>query len=222
LWVTGAVFFQMNKFLTILTILLSLSQKASAQDFQLVQLKEAERKDKNLLSRYVVSFDNYAGAELFLYKDGMFSYRTYSDVAKFISAGRWTRKADIIELNSKLGKNTVPVKVTYVKGAPTITNVKHFAIINDLSGREYPHTAIFVNNDSVSCFYGDMECFGSYTSIDSVRVAFNDTLSSRWMKVDPTKGIIQLTIQTDLDLNLYFPFHLRLRKEKNMLKDVRD
>jgi hypothetical protein len=72
------------------------------------------------------------------------------------------------------------------------------------------------------CFYGDLECFGSYRSIDSIKVTITDDVNSTWTKVDPTKGIIQIVLQTNIDLEHYFPFNVKLKREGNKLKPVSD
>jgi hypothetical protein len=100
--------------------------------------------------------------------------------------------------------------------------ISKFAIIKDLAGREYPHSAISINQDSVSCYYGDLECFGSYKTIDSIKITINDDVTSTWIKVDPTKGVIQVILQTDIDLDRYFPFNAKFKREDNILKPVNE
>lgn len=208
----------MKKYKLILILLLSIFHEVIAQDFQLVSRSIEKRKDKNLFSHYTLSYDRYAGSELFLYKNGKFTYWTYTDLSRQFSTGTWTQRDDIIELKSIIGKNALPVNVTYLIDRPADAEFKRFAVIKDLNDSGYVKAAIHINDDSVACFGGDIECFGTYSSIDSVRVTLTDEIYSQWIRVDPSKGIIQLTLQTKIDLYQYFPVHLRLRKVKNKLK----
>ena len=202
---------------------LFLFQEAAGQDFYLrpVALSTKERTDNRLVGHYRFNYDGHSGSELYLYKDGQFAFTTFSDVSRQTSAGKWTSKGDIIELKSEIGKGTLPVTVNYASRVSD-TFVKKFAVVRDITGKEYFKAAIYVNHDTVACFGGDLECFGSYTSVDSVKVAVNDEVYSHWINVDGSKGIIQLTLQTKVDLDRYFPMQMRLRREKGKLKFIKD
>ena len=161
------------------------------------------------------------GANLFLYSQNKFIYEEFTDVASWQSVGTWSKKKDILKLNSNL-EGTLPLQIIYLDSIPSEPKIKNLAIIKDKTGREYTLEAIRINNDSVSCFYGDMECFGNYTTIDSIKVTIGKNVSSRWVKVEPSKGIIQIVLQTDFDLTGYFPVDMRLKEEKGLLKRLKD
>lgn len=213
----------MRKFLSILITIFFLLQEVVSQDFYLrpVALSHKERTENKLVGHYRFDYDSYSGSELYLYKDGRFAYATFTEVSRQTSAGNWTSQGGVIELKSEIGKGTLPVKVTYASRVSD-TLVRKFAVVRDVTGKEYFKAAIYVNHDSVTCFGGDLECFGSFRTVDSVKVAVNEEVYSQWVKVDGSRGIVQLTLQTNVDLDRYFSMHIRLRKEKGMLKFVND
>ncbi|RYZ26408.1 MAG: hypothetical protein EOO10_15640 [Chitinophagaceae bacterium] len=212
----------MKKYIDFFCLVICFQLKISAQDFLPVALTAKDKKNNALLARYQTSIDKYAGGELLLYKTGKFVYNTYSCLANGVSAGQWKAVGNIIELQSDWQQNNLPIKISYIDKATAGEEAKQFAIIRDLAGREYTQAAIHINQDSVSCYYGDKECFGSYTSVDSVKVQFDNNLVSRWLKVDTSEGVVQLTVLTNLDVNQYFPLYLRLKKEKGRLKPLKE
>ena len=195
--------------------------KSASQTFTLVPRNENDAKDTILLYHYADKRDGLIGADLFIYANGKFTCQSYTDVAYWISAGTWTKTGEDFSFSSNL-KNTLPINVSYLPLQTEEHRISKFAIIKDLAGREYPHSAISINQDSVSCYYGDLECFGSYKTIDSIKITINDDVTSTWIKVDPTKGVIQVILQTDIDLDRYFPFNAKFKREDNILKPVNE
>jgi hypothetical protein len=126
---------------------------------------------------------------------------------------------DTLRINAKT-QNNIPLKIIYRKKVPRDAKFKRFAIVKDLTGREYTHGAIHVNADSVSCFYGDMECFGIYKSIDSIKVSIGGYGASDWIRLHPKKRIIQIILKTQMDLNEYQPLDMKFVSENGMLKWV--
>lgn len=178
-----------------------------------------EKKDTNLLYHYVDKRNAFIGADLHIYANGKFNLRSYTDITYWISAGTWTKTGEIFSFSSNL-KNLLAINVSYLPFLAGKERASNFAVLKDLKGTEYPHGAIHINNDSVSCYYGDLECFGSFKTIDSIKITITEDVSSPWIKVDPTKGIIQIVLETEIDLERYFPFNEKLKREGNMLKIV--
>ena len=193
-------------------MLLSCSQQLVAQDFKLIKMTKLE-------SCYVLRSSNYSGSTLYLSTNGKFSLIDHTDVSSWTTSGIWSVIGDTLSLKSEIQK-TLPVKVLYLDQAPD-EKIKKFAIIRDLKGREYTHSTIQINSDSISCFYGDMECFGTYTNIDSIKVIVNN-IASDWIKIDSQKGIIQIIVQTEINLNDYFPVNMRFKKEKDKLRLIKE
>ncbi len=94
--------------------------------------------------------------------------------------------------------------------------------MKDLAGREYPSSAILINNDSIQCFGGDFECFGEFKTIDSVKVAVNSEISTDWIKIQATSKIIEIELQTDIEFYRYFPIKIELKRIKNDLMLIAD
>lgn len=211
------------KILSILITLFFLLQEMACQDYCLrpVALSHKEKTENKLVGHYRFDYDRYAGSELYLYKDGRYAYATFTDVSRQTSAGKWTSQRGIIELKSAIGKGSLPVKVTYASRVSD-TLARKFAVVRDVTGKESCKAAIYVNHDSVTCFGGDLECFGTFRTVDSVKVAINEEIYSQWVKIDGSRGVVQLTLQTNVDLDRYFSMHIRLRKEKGKLKFVND
>jgi len=190
-----------------------------AQDFTLVTLAKNNNKTQDLESQYISRSSNYSGLTLQLFKNGKFSLIDHTCMSSMSSYGTWLAIGDTLILKSEI-QQVLPIKVIYLNQIPDKI-VKNLAIIKDLKGREYTHSAIDVNSDTISCFYGDSECFGSYKTIDSIKVTVNN-ITSNWVKVDRAKGIIQVTIETEIDLNNYFSVKLRFKKAKGKLRLIKD
>ena len=204
----------MNKHLLFSLFISLLIEHAIAQNFELVPITIKERENKTLLYQYTSNSDGFIGSNLYLYADSSFSLESFTDLADWKSEGLWTIKNDTFKLESEI-QNELSIKVTYLD-KPIDNKIRKFAIIRDLGNIEYPHGAIFINNDSVSCFYGDLECFGSYSKIDSIKVRVNE-FSSPWIKVDSKKGIIQVVLQTKIDLTKYFSVAKQFKRKENTL-----
>ena len=111
-----------------------------------------------------------------------------------------------------------------------LKNIRKFSFVRagsedrySLKGNIISYAFVYINNDSVSCMDGDVLCNGSYKSIDSIRVGFeNYGISSRWNRVKSFDGVIQIIIQTNRDLRNYIVFNnVKYQVYKNNLKKLK-
>lgn len=205
------------KIYNILFFLLFFSTVSFGQVYNRVELTSNERKDKELISHYKVNYE-YVMKELYLYRNNKFIFNVYTDSGDSYSTGDWRIKDDTLILDSEFKNKKLPIKISYVKRVTSDSLIRKFATVKNLNGRELSGAAILINSDSVACFFGDMSCNHKYKTIDSVKVTFGYDISSDWIKVDTSKGIIYLITPTSIDFNRYKPLNLTFKREKGNLR----
>ena len=194
------------------------------QDLKLIPLTTQEVKEKVQYHYQYEYQDGHVGTiDLLLLKNGTFKYFLASNVYYTFSTGRWKRSKDIITLNSDIQKNELPIKIIYRSKDSSDFDIKKISFIKDLKGNVISYAFVYINNDSTSCMDGDILCIGSYKSIDSIRVGFeNYGISSKWIQVNPFDGIIQIIIQTHRNLRNYIVFNnVKYRIYKSNLKKLK-
>lgn len=160
---------------------------------------------------------DYASAHLYLFKNDSFRFESHTCMTSDFSLGSWTIKNNLIRLTSNIQKDNVPIKLLYRSKDSSEKKIKRLAIPKDLTGRELWAT-IYVNNDTTACFDGDLSCFGNYSSIDSIRLYLNNGLSSPWVKVNTSGNeIVQIVLQSTIDLIDYICYNATFRRNKNQL-----
>ena len=182
-----------------------LAQVAYSQDLTLVKLKDKEAKGKTQYHYQWESTDGHVAViDLFLFKDNTFEYSIASNINYMYSTGRWKLSNGIIALNSDIQNETLPIQIKYRQRDSSDFNVKKIALIRDLNDAPLTYAIMYINNDSTSCMDGDLLCVGDYKQIDSIRVAIvNRGPSSKWIRIYPFEGLLQITIPTKRSLERY-------------------
>ncbi len=157
--------------------------------------------------------------DLFLYKNGQFRYSRRDNLYPEHSEGNWKIKNGKLILRSTIQPNKLPVKISY---SPVDSNGKRrIAQIRDLKD-DVTEAFVVVNADSVSCYYGDRLCNGSFDTIHRVRVGLESSeLRSAWINVKPGTETIQLVIDTELDVRRYRLFNKVFTIRNNKLIEQR-
>lgn len=183
-------------------------QTVYSQDLGQIQLtKEDSARGVQYHYQWESQGGHVAVIDLVLYKDQTFEYYIESTIYNVFSTGQWTSEGEAVTLNSEFKAGTLPVQISYRKRDTADFDVKEIAFVKDLNGKPLPYAFVKINSDSVTCMDGDLMCNGTYTQIDSIKVVLeNNGPSSKWIKVVPHEGLIQITVLTKLDLARYLIF----------------
>ena len=203
--------------LTLLSIFLT-TIIVFSQDLEKKVLSETDRK-KGILYRYAYECsDSYCEITLTLYKDNNYKYEVKSFMRDVFSSGKWTKKNNILIINSFIQKNEVPVKLVYSNDTSGMIKNFPISIVKNKKNELLLDGLVRINNDSLQCLPMSGVCIGDYKSIDSLKIVFDNGLSSRWLKVENKnfKKIIPV-VQTDLSISSYIPLKRRYKILKSSI-----
>lgn len=192
---------------------------------QYLKAKKLTKSDieKNVRSRYEFNAD-YFGEILLLYNDGRFKYSESSCLFSFYSTGRWKMADKILVLDSDIKKGAVPASISYSNDTTDIFESSRFGIVKNRKGEPLTSAFVNINVDSVQCFPAYGSCAGSYKTIDSVRLKFENGFTSKWMKVlNRPEQYILIRVETDLEIESYTSFdNAKFRLVGNDLKLIEE
>lgn len=149
----------------------------------------------------------YYHIQLLLFKNGIYKYVLGSFARTLFSEGKWAIKGGMLLLNSNISKNAVPASISYSSDTGRVVNGFKIAIVANRKGQLMTDAFVNINVDSVKCLPLAGACVGTYGTIDSLRLLFENGLSSKWMKVKdvPDKNI-HITVEVDQLLSQYTAF----------------
>jgi len=203
----------MKSIIILIIVNLCIQNTAFAQYYKLEPLTDSARK-KGLQFHYA-SRSEYAGVELYLFKNGTFRFENYTCIADYYSTGTWTLRNEVLTFRSNIRKDDLPVKLVYRQRDSSDKYIKRLADPRDLNGNDL-RAGIYVNTERTACFYGDSYCFGKYESIDSIQIGVND-FKSKWIKVKEGDEIVQAIVQTTEQFGRYVTYDATFRRSKNKL-----
>lgn len=184
---------------------------AIAQNLVACKLTDEDRKNEVHSAYKYDASDHFTIIRLCLYRDGNFHYSLKTFNQNVFSEGIWTQKDDTLILINKIQKGHLPVKLAYSNDSTELINGFKVAIVENLKGEEMPDGLVAINVDSNICLpsYGGM-CRMEYTSIDSIRIFFENGLSSEWLRIDnrSCKRIIPV-VQSNFLISSYMVFNSR-------------
>ncbi|MDF2384850.1 hypothetical protein JMG10_25480 [Nostoc ellipsosporum NOK] len=79
---------------------------------------------------------------------------------------------------------------------------------------------VSINNDTVRCLPTASFCVGSYTSVDSIKVFFENGFSSNWVPVKNTEDIIVPVVEVAYFSSSYILLNRRYRVLKSAVQLV--
>jgi hypothetical protein len=154
---------------------------------------------------------------LYLYKNGNFRFEDSGCIQHVYSTGNWTTQNDIFYLRSTLQEDNLPVSFRYRDRRRADSFIHKIAPIVNRAGNVVELVTLDVNNDTTSCIDGDALCTGKFKQVDSFKVNF-DRISSKWIPVKvPAEEILEITVETGLDLNCYTVYNRSFRIKNNEL-----
>lgn len=144
---------------------------------------------------------------LWLFKNGRYKYILNSFNQDLLSEGKWEISGRILKLNSDIKKDNVPASFSLNSDTSYVDKGFKFDVVRNFKGKFLTDVFINVNSDSVKCLPAAAFCTGTYKSIDSVRLQFENGFTSKWMKVpDIDVQHIFLKVDTDVQIASYFAF----------------
>lgn len=180
----------------------------NAQDLTVVQLTSEDKvEDVKSHYRWENSDGHFAIIDLWLLNSGRYVYKITSNVYNAYSEGFWKKSKNFITIKSEIQKDNLPIKVSFRPKTLNDFDVKRIAFLKDLNDSIVSNAFIYVNNDSISCLYGDMMCQGYFTTITRVRVQYENLgISSQWVDLQPFEGLLQITILSRKNLSNFIVF----------------
>ena len=183
-----------------------------------------DEKKRGVVNKYrYVEKGSYGIITLLMFKNGNFEYEMKSFNRDRVSKGKWKRAKDLIILQSNFKTSKVPVNIAYSSDKSMRINGCKFNAVKNLKGEEITDAMIKINNDTIQCLPSYGSCYGNYTSIDSIKITFENGMSSEWIKISycETKQIV-ITVEMDFLPAVYFPFDkLKYKVGKNFLKPIK-
>jgi hypothetical protein len=191
-----------------------------AQDLKKIKLNKADVLNDVKYKYEYNSTDSYYHIQLLLFRNGIYKYVLDHFAQTLFSEGKWEIKSRTLLLNSNISKHAVPASISYCSDTGRIVNGFKFAIVTNRKGQLMTDAFVIINVDTVKCLPLAGACVGTYNTIDSVRLLFENGLSSKWMKVKnaPDKNIC-ITAEVDHPLSQYTAFdEFRCRMINDSLK----
>lgn len=192
----------MKVVLTFLFLLLSFA--VSGQDLiEVTATKSDVMKGVKLKYEYDAK-DRYLHMQLLLFKNGRYQYEFSTFNRNLFSNGKWIISEKVLMLNSDISKDDVPAYIVYSNDT---VNGFRIDVVRNQKGTLLTDAFVNVNADSIRCLPMAASCIGSYQSIDSVRLLFENGFKSKWMKVsDNSSRHIIITVKTDFRISSYTAF----------------
>lgn len=168
-----------------LFLMFSLFASDSAQAQELLKKKRsAADKRARVAQRYEYDCKGSScSVKLVLFKDHTFKYSLNSFTRNVFSSGRWVMRKDTLSLKSFIQSDDVPVKLMYSNDTSGMVNGFRISVVQNAKGEYMTDGFVHINSDSVRCLPMMGNCLGEYNQIDSVKVVFENGLSSRWIRV---------------------------------------
>lgn len=191
------------------------SKNIFSQELSVKKISQKER-NRGIIYKYVYEASNsYNVINLILNKDKTYEYENLSNVYISYSKGVWDIKKDVLVLNSFVKNKEIPVKILYIDTVDIAQKQKIHVVKNN---KNEPLTDIYVyiNNDSTKCLPLVGSCSKEFDQIDSVKIQYENGLTSSWIKVqNRSYEALSVVIDTDLNLSNYQVFNNKKYKMTN-------
>ena len=210
------------KFILIFSCYFLLGLQVKAQDLVMRKLTAKDKINKVHSAYEYNATDHYTVIKLCLYENGTFYYTLKGFNQDIFSKGKWVQKGNTLVLTNSIRNGDIPIKLSYSKDSSVLINGFKVGIVKNLKGEEMPDGLVAINSDSVKCAPSYGICDYGYSSIDSIKVIFENGLSSEWIKVS-NKDYVQIipVVQTNFLISSYMPFDSRKYQiQKTVLKPI--
>lgn len=187
-----------------------LTISANSQNLKQTSLTMTDKK-KGIVSKYEYNAtDSYSEIRLIFLKNANFEYTLRTFNQDVFSTGKWARKGNTLTLRSHLSTNNLPVKLVYKTDTSDLINGFKIGVVRNLNGKLMTDGLVNINNDSIQCVPLMSLCYPQLTTIDSIRIVFENGMSSKWIKIEK-QDYLQVVpiVQTNFLISSYIVFDNR-------------
>lgn len=164
--------------------------------------------------------DSYRVVSLILKKDSTFSYSANTFASHEISEGKWKMSEGLLILESTFQMNNIPAEISYGENRKFVDSFD-IAVVENIKHELLTDAFVVVNNDTIKCLPMIGMCNGLFKKIDSVKIVFENGMSSKWIPVKFNEKKIALTVLTDVSIRNYVVMNRRRYKlEGNYLRQL--
>jgi len=152
--------------------------------------------------------DSYGVVSLILKKDGTFSYGANTFATHEISEGKWYMSEGLLTLESTFQMNNILAEISYGENRKFVDSFD-IAVVENIKHELLTDAFVVVNSDTIKCLPMIGMCNGLFERIDSVKVVFENGMSSEWIPVKFNERKIALTVLTDIPIRNYVVMNKR-------------
>ncbi|WP_143709037.1 hypothetical protein [[Flexibacter] sp. ATCC 35208] len=164
--------------------------------------------------------DSYGLVSLILKKDNTFYYSANTIGTHQISEGTWKLSEGILILESTFQMNNFPAEISNGENRKFVDSCD-IAVVENVKHELLTDAFVVVNNDTIKCLPMIGMCKGEYEKIDSVKIAFENGMSSGWIPIKFNERKIALTVLTEIPIGNYVVMNKRRFKlDGNYLRQL--
>lgn len=208
------------KVLFIVAVIIFFSICGNCQTLKKERITKDDRMKGIFLKFNYSANDSYAIVSLILKKDNTFSYSANTIGTHKISEGTWKLSEGLLILESTFQMNNVPAEISSRENRKFIDSCD-IAIVENVKHELLTDAFVLVNYDTIKCLPMIGMCKGGYEKIDSVKIVFENGISSGWIPIKFNERKIALTVLTDVPIWNYVVMNKRRFKlDGNYLKEL--
>jgi len=164
--------------------------------------------------------DSYGLVSLILKKDNTFSYSANTIGSHQISEGSWKISEGLLILNSTFQMDNIPAEISNGENRKFVDS-SNIAVVENIKHELLTDAFVVVNNDTIKCLPMIGMCKGGYKKLDSVKIVFENGMSSEWIPIKFNERKIALTVLTDVPIRNYVVMDkLRFKLDGNYLRPL--
>lgn len=204
----------------IVAIIVFLSICGNCQTFKKERITKNDRMKGISLKFNYSAKDSYGLVSLILKKDNTFSYSVNTIGTHQISEGSWKISEGLLILESTFQMNNIPAQISNGENRKFVDSFD-IAVVENIKHELLTDAFVVVNNDTIKCLPMIGMCKGEYETIDSVKIVFENGMSSEWIPIKFNERKIALTVLTDVPIRNYVVMNKRRFKlDGNYLRQL--
>ncbi|WPQ63675.1 hypothetical protein SIO70_02220 [Chitinophaga sancti] len=166
------------------------------------------------------SKDSYSFVSLILKKDNTFAYSANTIGTHQVSEGTWKLSEGLLILESTFQMNNIPVEISNLDNRKFVDSCD-IAVVENVKHELLTNVFVVVNNDTIKCLPMIGMCNSGYDKIDSVKIVFENGMSSGWIPIKFNEKKIAITVLTDVPIGNYLVMNeRRFKLDGNYLKQL--
>lgn len=208
------------KVLFIVAVIILFSMPGNCQTLKKERTTKNDRMKGVFLKFSYSAKYSYGLVSLILKKDNTFSYSANTIGTHQISEGIWKLSEGVLILESTFQMNNIPAEISNGENRKLVDSCD-IAVVENVKHELLTDAFVVVNNDSIKCLPMIGMCKGEYEKIDSVKIVFENGMSSGWIPNKFNERKIALTVLTEVPIRNYVVMNKRRFKlDGNYLKQL--